>query len=258
MEGLVSDPARDKQSIIACDHNEKRVGNFVSEHGVVGTISVQDAARRSSVVVLAVKPRSIERVLGDIRQSFSSEDKLPIIVSVVAGVDVNTISRSLELGFKVVRVMPNLPCLIGQGMSALYSRSADSLPKVENIFRTIGLTAVVNEEADLDSATGLSGSGPAFVFLFIEALADGGVKMGLSRDNALLMAAQTVLGSSALVLESGLHPAELKDMVASPGGTTIEGVYSLEKSAFSGSVISAVTVATEKAKSLMRAARSSE
>ena len=251
IEGLTADDSLSNHQIVACDLDEKRVKSIVAEHDkLTGTTSIFEAAKDSGLLIVAVKPQAVNKVLAEIKSSFTPDALHPVIVSVVAGVRMQSMAQVLGDDFHIVRVMPNLPCLIGQGMSVVYAKYPADIELIHRVFSTIGMVAIVSEENDLDSATGLSGSGPAFVFTFIEALADGGVKMGLSRQNALLMAAQTVHGASALLLESDWHPGELKDMVASPGGTTIFGLHSLEKSGFRGVVMDAVESATNQARSI--------
>jgi pyrroline-5-carboxylate reductase len=171
---------------------------------------------------------------------------------VAAGVPLSGIETHLAPGARVVRVMPNLPCVVGAG-AAGYAAGAHATPTdlehVGSILNSFGVAMRV-EEKYLDAVTGLSGSGPAYVFLFIEALADGGVQAGLTRDVALKLAMQTVYGAARMALESSKHPGELKDEVASPGGTTIAGIYALEQKGFRGTVMDAVVKATERSREL--------
>jgi len=175
-----------------------------------------------------------------------------IIVSIAAGVTIAAMEQAAGGDKKLIRVMPNTPSVAGEGMSVLSPNKnidAKALDIVENIFSQIGKVLVLSEEL-MDSVTGLSGSGPAYVFTFIQALTDGGVKMGIPRDKSLVLAAQTVLGSAKLVLETGEDPISLRGKVTSPGGTTIEGVHILEKKGFSGIVIDAVEAGTLKSRKL--------
>jgi pyrroline-5-carboxylate reductase len=177
----------------------------------------------------------------------------PLLVSVAAGVSLQAIGDRLGVpGARLVRVMPNTPCLVGASASA-YCPSAGATPEdcrlVDRLFNAVGRAVPVPEKL-LDAVTGLSGSGPAFVFVIIEALSDGGVRMGLPRDLATQLAAQTVLGSAKLLLESGLHPGVLKDMVASPAGTTIAGLHALERGGLRAALIDAVEAATRRSAEL--------
>ncbi len=175
-----------------------------------------------------------------------------LLLSIAAGVPIVTLEGGLEDRTRVVRTMPNTPALVGAGASAYAAgqyATAEDLQAVAAILESVG-TAVCLSEKMLDAVTGLSGSGPAYIFLVIEALSDGGVEMGLPRDVATRLAAQTVLGAGRLVLETGRHPGELKDMVTSPGGTTIEGLRALEQSGVRAAFMNAVRAATEKSRRL--------
>ena len=208
----------------------------------------KEAVEKSEYIILAVKPQIIEYVLEDIKNAAHSK----VIVSIAAGIKTELIRQYLGSDSKIVRIMPNTPALVAEGMSALnYSPAveADEKAFVEKIFNSLGETVEV-EEKDMDAVTGLSGSGPAYVYLFVEALSDAGVLKGLDRETALKLAAQTVKGGAEMVLKSGKHPAQLKDMVTSPAGTTIAGVAALEENAFRSAVIKAVQAAAERSEEL--------
>eukprot|EP00741_Cyanophora_paradoxa_P023168 tig00021571_g22378.t1 len=210
----------------------------------------QEVAKHSDVIVLAVKPDVIPDVLQDLRPCI--EPARHLIVSIAAGVSIAQIERELPPGSRVVRVMPNTPCLVGECAAAFSLGSEATSHDKETVgvmFGTLG-TAICVKEKLLDAVTGLSGSGPAYVFLMIEAMADGGVRAGLSRDVALKLAAQTVLGAAKMVLETGKHPGLLKDAVASPGGTTIAGIHELEKAGFRASLMNAVLAASQRSAEL--------
>jgi pyrroline-5-carboxylate reductase len=217
--------------------------------------SNREAVTKSDYVFLAVKPQSLPEVLADIAPAVRERQaagRPAILVSMAAGWSISKIQALVGGGADaakdsapVVRIMPNTPALVSKGMIALAASPevpAEKITALEKILQGAGIVDRV-EERYLDAVTGLSGSGPAFVYLFIEALSDGGVRAGLPRDKALRYAAQTVLGSAAMVQETGKHPGELKDMVTSPGGTTIAGVAALEDGAFRGAVIKAVEAA---------------
>jgi pyrroline-5-carboxylate reductase len=220
-----------------------------------------EAARKADYVFLAVKPQVLHEVLVEIspvvRQradgsSAAVNDQAPVLVSMAAGWSIEKIQSTIGMKTPIIRIMPNTPALIGRGMivmAASPETHEDKIAGLKNILESAGIVDCL-EERLIDAATGLSGSGPAFVFLFIEALADGGVRAGLPRDKALLYAAQTVLGSAAMVRETGKHPGELKDMVCTPGGTTIAGIAALEDSAFRGAVIRAVEAAWRRSTEL--------
>ncbi|MDR0443705.1 MAG: pyrroline-5-carboxylate reductase [Treponema sp.] len=218
-----------------------------------------EAINNGDFVFLAVKPQVLPQVLAEIApiagKRFSgggSHGDLPILVSMAAGWSIGKIQAAVGAKLPVVRIMPNTPALIGKGMIALAASPevpAERTAELENILGGAGIVDRLDERY-MDAATGLSGSGPAFVYLFIEALADGGVRAGLPRDKALRYAVQTVLGSAAMVEETGKHPGELKDMVTSPNGTTIAGLTALEGGAFRGTVIKAVEAAWRRSMEL--------
>lgn len=207
------------------------------------------AAQGAEVVVLCVKPQALDKVLTEIAPAI---DRSKLIVSVAAGVPIAAIERRLGAGARIVRAMPNTPCLVGLGATALSSgehATPEDLQLAIAMFDSVGLTTVV-EEYQLDAVTGLSGSGPAYIFLIIEALSDAGVKVGLSRHQALKLAAQTVLGSAKLLLETNQHPGQLKDQVTSPGGTAIAGLHTLEAGGLRTTLMDAVEAATNRAREL--------
>lgn len=188
-------------------------------------------------------------MLGDLSQHFTDKH---LLISIAAGVPISKLEGGLGQAARIIRVMPNTPALVGASASAFSaSKTAtrEDCDLAQRLFSAVG-TAFQVKESLLDAVTGLSGSGPAYVYMFIEALSDAGVAAGLPRDVALKLAAQTVLGGARMVLETGLHPGALKDMVASPGGTTIEGIYELEKGKLRGTLMSAVRAATEKSRKL--------
>jgi pyrroline-5-carboxylate reductase len=197
-----------------------------------------------------VKPQSLADVLKEIGADLSRA----LVVSIVAGATIRAISEQAPGAKTLVRAMPNTPALVREGMTALAfgaEISEDDMSVARTMFESVGRVIPV-EERLMDAVTGLSGSGPAYVFQAIEALADGGVKMGLPRQTAELLAAQTVLGAAKLVLESGEHPAKLKDRVASPGGTTIAGLHQLEQGGFRATLMGAVEAATKRSQELGR------
>ena len=203
----------------------------------------------AEIIILAVKPQIVDPVAREIAKKLG---KSKLLISVAAGVPLGRIETHLEPGARVVRVMPNIPCVVGAGAAGFagggHATAAD-LEKVGAILNSFGVGLAV-EEKYLDAVTGLSGSGPAYVFLFMEALADGGVQVGLSRDVALKLAMQTVYGAARMALESNKHLSELKDEVTSPGGTTIAGLYAMEQNGFRGTVMKAVVSATRRSQEL--------
>jgi pyrroline-5-carboxylate reductase len=237
------------KNIITSDVKSDRLAHLHAEHGIRTTTDNHALLKESDVLVLAVKPQVIDKVLtevgGDVRPS-------QLVVSVAAGVPIEALEARLPEGSRVVRAMPNTPATVQAGATAIAGgvhAKDDDLRVARELFEAVG-RVVVLEEALLDAVTGLSGSGPAYVMLIIEALADGGVKVGLHRDTALLLAAQTVFGSAKLLLDTGEHPGRLKDMVTSPGGTAIAGLHTLESGALRKTLIDAVEVATRRAEAL--------
>ena len=214
-----------------------------------------EAMEKGDFVFLAVKPQVLPRVLAEIapvaRDRFHGSLP-PVLVSMAAGWSVSRIQEAIGAKVPVVRIMPNTPALIGKGMIPLApspETPAEKIIELKNILGGAGIVDILEENL-MDAATGLSGSGPAFVYLFIEALADGGVLAGLPRDKALRYAVQTVFGAAVMVQETEKHPSELKDMVTSPGGTTIAGLTALENDAFRGTVINAVKAAWQRSTEL--------
>jgi pyrroline-5-carboxylate reductase len=221
------------------------------------------AVEQVDYLFLAVKPQVYKSVLEEIRSAvidrLSAEKKggkSLTLISVVAGWSIAKIRSCINVDVPIVRIMPNTPALVSRGLIAMSTSPdfpAERITEVETILSGAGLVDNL-EEIFMDSVTGLSGSGPAFVYIFIEALADGGVRAGLPRDKALRYAVQTVLGSAHMVQETGKHPGELKDMVTSPGGTTIAGIAALENGAFRGAVINAIEAAWRRSSELFSAA----
>lgn len=203
----------------------------------------------SQIVVVALKPNTVREVVPGLAEAFSRDH---LVISIAAGVTLAELEGMVPSGTRVVRVMPNTPCLVGAGASAFSLGSAARRADARVVAQLLGAVGICLEvpERLLDAVTGLSGSGPAYVALVIEALADGGVLAGLPRDVALKLAAQTTLGAARLVLDGGKHPAQLKDMVTSPGGTTIEAIKVLERGGLRAALIEAVEAATEKSRKL--------
>jgi pyrroline-5-carboxylate reductase len=208
-----------------------------------------EAAEWGEVVILAIKPQQADGVL-DLIERVVTSDKL--VISIMAGIPTAKIEANLVAGCRVIRAMPNTPALIGAGATAVSAgrkASADDLDLARQIFSLVGVAVSVDEKL-MDAVTGLSGSGPAYVFTFIEALTDAGVKNGLTREVAAQLASQTVLGAARMVVETGDHPTLLKEKVTSPGGTTIAALHSLENGSFRGTVMNAVEAACLRSKEL--------
>ncbi len=207
------------------------------------------AVKGADIIILAVKPQSMGEVLAGVKDLV---DKKKLVISIAAGIPISFIEKSLGKKARIVRVMPNTPALVGAGATALApgdGASSEDLAAATSIFDSIGITVNVKEDL-IDAVTGLSGSGPAYFFIIVDSLAKGGVLMGLPRDIAYKLAAQTMLGSAKLALESGKHPMELRDMVTSPGGTTIAGIQALEEGGLRAALMMAVEAATLRSKEL--------
>jgi pyrroline-5-carboxylate reductase len=248
VKGLIASKAAKPSQILVSARRPERVQELVRLYGVRGA-SNAEVARESDVLVLAVKPQILDQVLRGIAPELQ-RDRL--VISVAAGVPIAAIERRLHPPMRIVRAMPNTPATVGAGATAIalgeHATEAD-LAAAKTIFDSVGLTVVLDEN-QLDAVTGLSGSGPAYMFLIIEALADAGVKVGLARRSALQLAAQTVLGSAKLLIESGQHPGLLKDGVTSPGGTAIAGLHTLEAGGLRNVLMNAVEAATRRSKEL--------
>ena len=249
IRGLLRAKVYAPERILATDIRPERLETLSADHGVRVLQDNVSAARQADVVVLATKPQVMGRLLEEVHAELKPSK---LVVSIAAGIPLETIERRLPKGARVVRVMPNTPALVDAGATAIslgHSATAEDRDRVERIFQSVGITTVVDGML-LDAVTGLSGSGPAYVFLIIEALADGGVKAGLHRDTATRLAAQTVLGAAKLLIETGEHPGRLKDMVTSPGGTAIAGLHTLESGGLRRTLIDAVEAATGRAREL--------
>jgi pyrroline-5-carboxylate reductase len=247
--GLLATNLATSDQIVASDPSTAARETFAQQTGCRLLASNREVASAADVLFLAVKPQQMGEVLGELH-GHATRDHL--VISIAAGVPLANISAGLGDGPRLVRVMPNTPCLVGAGASAYcLGRGATSADAelVARLLGAVGMTQRV-DESHLDAVTGLSGSGPAFVYVLIEALADGGVKMGLPREIAVALAAQTVRGAAEMVLSTGQHPGVLKDAVASPGGTTIAGLAALEQGGARATMIAAVEAATRRSAEL--------
>ena len=251
IKGLLTGLGVDARHIVATDIVSERCDHLRGTYGINASEDNQQAVHDSEVIFLAVKPQTVPALLASIAPGVG-EDKL--FVSIAAGVPLSTLQHALPDDSRVVRVMPNTPALVLEGAAGISpgaAASADDVALVERIFNAVGRATVVSDSM-MDTVTGLSGSGPAFVFALIEGLSDGGVLMGLDRPTSTMLAAQTVLGAAKMVLETGRHPGQLKDMVTSPAGTTIAGMEALEEGGLRGLMMAAVRRATERSEELGR------
>jgi pyrroline-5-carboxylate reductase len=235
--------------ILASDPVPAARQSFTAVTGARATADNREVVAGSDLLLLAVKPQSMAALLAEVRPLVTSRH---LIVSIAAGVTLKALAEGFGPDRRLVRVMPNTPCLVGAsaaGYAAGPGATADDLALVDRLLNAVGRAFRLPEHL-LDAVTGLSGSGPAFVYVMIEALSDGGVRVGLPRDVATALAAQTVLGSAKMVLETGSHPGVLKDQVTSPGGTTIAGLHALERGGLRAALIDAVEAATRRATEL--------
>jgi len=248
IRGLLRGKVFAPDDVIVSGPRDERLQELREKYGIRATTINREAAA-ARIVVLSVKPQILSRVLDEIADAIDSE---ALVISIAAGVPVAAIQSRLASGTRVVRGMPNTPALVDAAATAIaggeHARESD-LDDARRIFDAIGITVIL-EESQLDAVTGLSGSGPAYVFLILEALSDAGVKVGLSRRTAQLLAAQTLLGSAKLLLETNEHPGRLKDMVTSPGGTAITGLHTLEHGGVRTTLMNAVEAATRRSREL--------
>ncbi|MFX1313021.1 MAG: pyrroline-5-carboxylate reductase [Promethearchaeota archaeon] len=239
----------EREKIIVYDIDQNILHQRTEKFNVKSAKDNKQLVQESKYVLIAVLPQVIDKVLEEIGSLITEEQ---ILISIAAGISIAHISKYVDKHVGVIRIMTNTPALVREAASAISSNEnikQSNLDFVKSLFNSLGLIVEL-EEKHLDAVTGLSGSGPAYLFIIMEALADGGVKMGLSREIALKLAAQMVLGSAKLVLETGKHPGELKDMVATPGGTTITAIHEIESAKLRATLIRAVEAATLKSKSM--------
>ena len=247
--GLLDSNIAVPDSILASNSTSGKLEAARKDFGIGITSDNKAVARFADILILSVKPNKYAGVIREIRNDVKKE---AVIVTIAAGIKIRTIEAYFGKELKIVRAMPNIPAVVGEAMTALCCNgqvTEEELKSVYDIFSSFGLAEILDEEL-LDVVTAVSASSPALVYMFIEALTDGAVLKGLSRDKAYRMVSQAVLGAAKMVLVTGKHPGQLKDSVCSAGGTAIEAVYSLEKKGFRGHVIEAIQRCTEKAESL--------
>ncbi len=251
LKGLIAAQLIKPHQVAVADIIDARLAYLRETYAVQALSDNAKAVAQADLIILAVKPQDITQTIQEIAPAVGEQK---VVISIAAGVPTAKLEAAFAKPVRVVRVMPNTPALVLAGAAGLCAGSRATPADLEvarALFDALGRTVVVSESL-MDAVTGLSGSGPAYIFVLIEALADGGVKMGLTREAALTLAAQTVYGSAKLLLETGLHPGELKDRVTSPAGTTIAGLHALEEHAFRGAIIDAVERATLRSRELGR------
>lgn len=249
MQGIIKAELVKPENIGASDVYEPFLNELKANLGIRVSTDNAVIAQTSDILILAVKPQTLGYVLANLKPYISSEK---LVISIAAGVPLSTYEDSLPEGTRVIRVMPNIAATVSEAASGIAlgkNATPDDMKTALDIFSAVG-TAVQIPESLMDAVTGLSGSGPAFIFPVIEAMADGAVLEGMDRKSALALAAQTVLGAAKMALETGMHPGELKDMVTSPAGTTIQGIHALEEAGIRAAFMNAVIKASERSKEL--------
>lgn len=248
--GMIDAGVVSKKQFIATAAHRERLEQLRSKLDVETTLSNGEAVRKAHLVLLCVKPQTVEEVLRQITDDLTPNH---LVISVAASVTTRFIESILDKPVPVIRTMPNTPCLIKQGMTAIApgkNATADHMAQARRIFDAIGRSVILDEK-HMDAVTGLSASGPAFVYIIIESFVEAGVKVGLPREVATQLAAQMTLGAASMVLETGEHPAKLKDIVTTPAGCTIDGILELEDGGLRTTLIKAVVRATHRAKELV-------
>lgn len=238
-----------KEQLFVTDKHPSRITYFEKTLGVKGATDNVEAVKKADIILLCIKPQIASDVISGIRDSINKDQ---LVISIMAGITLKQLQDALVLPLPVIRAMPNTPCEIGAGMTVLASGAESNekhIQRAEKLFSSVGKTLVL-EEKHFDAVTGLSASGPAFIYMVIEALAEGGVKCGLPRDVSTTLVAQTCLGAARMVAETGQHPAILKDHVTTPAGCTIDGLLKLEEGGLRVTLIKAVDEAARRAKEL--------
>ncbi|RPI06493.1 MAG: pyrroline-5-carboxylate reductase [Ignavibacteriae bacterium] len=251
LKGIINAKLTPPNKIIACDVNTEKLQTLSAEWKVRTTPDIRKAVQESEILLLCVKPQTLSKVLKVMKESIRPGH---LVISIVAGMRISFIQQMLGTDLGIVRTMPNIAATVDEGAAAVafgMSVTAEQQKIATSIFEAVGEVVVVTED-QLDAVTGLSGSGPAYIYMVIEALIDGGVKMGLSRDISTKLAIQTVLGSATLAKSSGLHPAILRDQVTTPGGTTINAIHELESHGLRSMLIDAVATATRRSEELSK------
>lgn len=237
--GIIDAGFTQREKVFVFDVNKEKVQSLVKDYGIQTVDCLEDLLNQSRMIVVAVKPNMYSLVLEELKEGLTSEH---MVITIAAGISLRQVEKAIGSHQKILRSMPNTPALVGKGMAALCANNqvlAEEFQLVGEMFSSFGKWEKVDESL-MDSVIAVSGSAPAYVFLFIEAMADAAVQGGMDRKQAYAFASQTVMGAASMVSETGKHPGELKDMVCSPGGTTIEAVRSLEKNGFRSAVMEAM------------------
>ncbi len=244
ISGLISSGSSTSEKIICSDASEDKLESIKEKFNVATTTDNLEVVKTSDIILYAIKPQIMAQVL---RETAPYLDMSKLIISIAAGVPLAAIESCLNKDLRLIRVMPNVAVAVNEGASAIAAGEhthKEDIQLAMSIFNSVGKCIFLHENNLMDAITGLSGSGPAYIFLIVDALADAGVKMGLSRQDALSLSSQTVLGAAKLLIETKIHPGQLKDTVTSPGGTAIAGLHTLEKGGLRTTLINAVEAAT--------------
>jgi len=250
VSGLIGSGSSNPGNIICTDIRENKLNSVKEKYGVVVMTENLKAVETSEIIIYAVKPQIIASVL---KETSPCLNMSKLIISIAAGVPLAAIESCLQKELRLIRVMPNIAAFVKESASVVAAganATQEDIKLAMAIFDSMGKTIFLKENVLMDAITGLSGSGPAYIFLIVDAMADAGVKVGLSREDALFLSTQTVLGAAKLLMETKEHPGRLKDMVTSPGGTAIAGIHTLEKGGLRTTLINAVEVATHRSREL--------
>jgi pyrroline-5-carboxylate reductase len=251
INGLLKSGIVDAEKVIASAKTEGTINEVSEKYGIKVYSDNNDLAKRADYLILAVKPHMHQVVMEEIRDDLKEG---AVVITVGAGITLDFLKRNLPEGTRYLKAMPNTPAMVGEGMTAIavdQEFGNEEMEEILSIFRTFGKVELV-EEAKMDGVTAVAGSSPAYVYMMIEAMADAAVLQGIQRKQAYTFAAQSVLGAAKMVLDTGIHPGELKDMVCSPGGTTIEAVATLEREGFRSAVMEAMKSCADKSRSMSK------
>lgn len=255
LTGLLNTGTAAAQNIICADIDTARLNALAAQYGIQTSLEAHEAIQQADIVLFAVKPQILGSIMSK-AADFLNREKL--IISIAAGIPLAYYEAATQKPLRIVRAMPNIAATVNATATALYAGAQTDISDLETaeaLFRTIGEVIIIDDEKLMDAVTGLSGSGPAFIFMVAEAMADAGVKLGLNRAQASTLANQTIFGAARMLLETGLHPGALKDMVTSPAGTTIAGVAAMESHGVRAGIIAAVEAATLRSKELSEYAK---
>ena len=250
IDGLIASGSAQMENIICSDASERQLDAIREKYAVQTTTDNIAVVKAADIIIYAIKPQIMAAVL---KETADFLDMRKLIISIAAGVPMAAIESLLDKDLRLIRVMPNVAVAVKEGATAIAAggkATEEDIQLAMAIFDSVGKSIFLKENYLRDAITGLSGSGPAYIFMIVDALADAGVKMGLSRKDAQVLASQTILGSAKLLLETKSHPGELKDSVTSPGGTAIAGLHTLEKGGLRTTLINAVEAATNRSKEL--------